>query len=119
MEIKLIKKDYFHLIFLNKKLNNEKHIYTILYYTIYIKFMSKVTKKTYYKRQSSPPIIENGRWRMYPHSNDTNSGEYRSYYQNGQLYSTSFYVNGKLHGEYTQYYMNGEVWLRRLYDNGI
>ena len=36
--------------------------------------------------------------------NGKKEGEYKSYYENGQLYSICNYKNGKYEGEYTQYY---------------
>ncbi len=41
--------------------------------------------------------------------NDKRHGEYKYYRSNGQLFEQSFYINGKHHGEYKSYHWNGKL----------
>lgn len=45
-------------------------------------------------------------------------GEYKCWYDNGQLYEQSFYRNGKLEGERKAWYENGQIWSSEFYKNG-
>ena len=45
-------------------------------------------------------------------------GEYKSYYDNDQLWEHSFYLNNKRHGEYKYYHENGQLWEHSFYQNG-
>ena len=81
--------------------------------------MSNIKKKYSNNRHiiSENNVVEQ-LWKIYPHSNDTNCDEYRSYYPDGQLYTVSFYRNGKKNGEYKRYNMNGEVLSIQTYIDG-
>ena len=37
-------------------------------------------------------------------------GEYKMWYDNGQLYRHCFYKNGELDGEYKEWYKNNKLW---------
>jgi antitoxin component YwqK of YwqJK toxin-antitoxin module len=45
-------------------------------------------------------------------------GEYIEYYKNGQVHKKCFVVNEKMHGEYIEYYDDGSVDWHRLYVDG-
>jgi antitoxin component YwqK of YwqJK toxin-antitoxin module len=45
-------------------------------------------------------------------------GEYKSYYDNDQLWEHAFFQNGKHHGEYKRYHDNGQLWVHSFYLNG-
>ena len=49
--------------------------------------------------------------------NDKRHGEYKYYRSNGQLFEQSFYINGKHHGEYKSYHINGELEIHCFYQN--
>ncbi len=45
-------------------------------------------------------------------------GEYKSWWENGQLHRRSFYQNGELHGESKLWYPNGRFEEHSFYQNG-
>ncbi len=45
-------------------------------------------------------------------------GEYKTYYDSGQLFITSNYKNGKLEGECKKYYDSGQLFITSNYKNG-
>jgi antitoxin component YwqK of YwqJK toxin-antitoxin module len=45
-------------------------------------------------------------------------GEYKEWYDNGQLATHCYYVDGKLHGEYKEWYSNGQTWVHCYYADG-
>ncbi len=45
-------------------------------------------------------------------------GEYKEWYNNGQLYIQTTYVEGKLHGEYKEWYDNKQLRLQTTYVEG-
>ncbi|PCJ53330.1 MAG: hypothetical protein COA79_22905 [Planctomycetota bacterium] len=49
---------------------------------------------------------------------DKNDGEYKCYYQNGQLLRHDSYRNGELHGDQRVYHKNGQISLDEIYING-
>ena len=50
--------------------------------------------------------------------NNLKQGEYKIYYNNGQLYIHAFYPNDNIHGEFKSYYENGQLWVHAFYQNG-
>jgi len=50
--------------------------------------------------------------------NDVYEGEYKSWYENGQLCEHSFYVDGDLHGEFKSWHENGQLSEHDFYENG-
>jgi antitoxin component YwqK of YwqJK toxin-antitoxin module len=46
-------------------------------------------------------------------------GEYKLYYENGQLHIISNYINEKMEGEYKKYYVNGQLYIISNYVDGI
>ncbi len=46
-------------------------------------------------------------------------GEYKSWYENGQLWEHCFFnKNGNMEGEYKSWYKNGKLYRHYLYKNG-
>ncbi len=45
-------------------------------------------------------------------------GEYREYYDNGQLREACNYIDGKIEGEYREYYDNGQLYIICNYIDG-
>lgn len=45
-------------------------------------------------------------------------GEYKTFYDNGQIYLQEFYQNGKLENERKIWYKNGQIWSRSFYRDG-
>jgi len=48
----------------------------------------------------------------------TGEGEYKMWYDGGQLYLHNCYKNGKLNGEYKSWYKNGQLHSHSHYKNG-
>jgi len=46
-------------------------------------------------------------------------GEYKRWYENGQLEEHCYYKNGKLDGEYTSWHQNGRPLQHSHYTNGL
>ena len=46
-------------------------------------------------------------------------GEWKTFWDNGQLQSVRNYLQGKLNGKYTYYYKDGSFWNEEFYKNGI
>jgi len=46
------------------------------------------------------------------------TGEYKSWWDNEQLYLHRYYKNGELHGKYKQWHDNGQLWSFCYYKNG-
>ena len=46
-------------------------------------------------------------------------GEYKRWYENGQLLRHCFYDHGLYHGEYRSWYENGQTWEHCFYDHGL
>jgi len=47
------------------------------------------------------------------------NGEYKYYWTNGQLTGHYFYLNDELHGNYKFYQANGQLDVHQLYENGL
>jgi antitoxin component YwqK of YwqJK toxin-antitoxin module len=45
-------------------------------------------------------------------------GEFKDWWENGQLFVQSFYKDGKEHGEYKRWYSNGQPWAHCTYKDG-
>lgn len=45
-------------------------------------------------------------------------GEYKTFYDDGQIYLQEFYQDGKLENERKIWYKNGQIWSRSFYRNG-
>ena len=52
------------------------------------------------------------------YKNGNLDGEYKHYYENGQICKYCFYKNGNLDGEYKRYYENGQIYVHKFYKNG-
>ena len=50
---------------------------------------------------------------------DNYTGEYKEYYENGQLRYQSFYKDGEMDGEYKEYYGNGQLACQGFYKDGV
>lgn len=46
-------------------------------------------------------------------------GEYKEWWDNGQLMIQGYYTNGKLHGEYKTWWDNGQLDTQCMYSNGL
>lgn len=63
---------------------------------------------------------DNGQLSLHSHyKNDKLDGEYKSWYKNGQLYSHSHYKSGTLDGEYKRWHDNGRISEHSYYKNGV
>ena len=47
------------------------------------------------------------------------AGEWKTFWDNGQLQSIRNYLQGKLNGKYITYYKDGRFWDEEFYENGI
>mmetsp|Transcript_11463 Transcript_11463/g.12579 ORF Transcript_11463/g.12579 Transcript_11463/m.12579 type:complete len:150 (-) Transcript_11463:47-496(-) len=52
-------------------------------------------------------------------SHGVEHGEWKRWYDNGQLLGQCNYVNGKQEGEYNRWYNNGQLYEQRYYVNGV
>jgi antitoxin component YwqK of YwqJK toxin-antitoxin module len=50
--------------------------------------------------------------------NGQKQGEYKWWYENGQLRLHCFYVDGKRHGEFKRWHENGQLWMHCFYVDG-
>ena len=57
-------------------------------------------------------------WLGWLYENAELTGEFKWYYDNGQLRKHCFYKNGKVEGEYKLYYENGQLWEHCFYKDG-
>lgn len=62
--------------------------------------------------------IRNKRQHYFVDENNMRQGEYKEWYDNGQMSRHCFYVNGKLHGEYKSWHNNGHMFEHCIYVNG-
>mmetsp|Transcript_29795 Transcript_29795/g.33229 ORF Transcript_29795/g.33229 Transcript_29795/m.33229 type:complete len:123 (-) Transcript_29795:24-392(-) len=63
---------------------------------------------------------ENGQLKEYCHYvNGIREGEYKCWYDNGQLETQSNYVNGLSEGEFMSWRKNGEAWYQCTYIKGV
>ena len=46
-------------------------------------------------------------------------GEFKEYFEDGQIFEICNYVNGKMHGKYQSYYKNGQPYITCTYVDGI
>ena len=53
------------------------------------------------------------------YKDDKIEGEYKEWYENGQLYAECVYKNGIFDGEYKEWYENGKLRVWRIYKDGI
>ena len=51
--------------------------------------------------------------------NGIEEGEWKTFWDNGQLQSIRNYLQGKLNGKYLYYYKDGRFWKEEFYENGI
>lgn len=52
------------------------------------------------------------------YKNDKLDGEFKSWYNNGQLYVSTFYKNGKLDGEFKKWHSSGYLFEHAIYQDG-
>lgn len=65
------------------------------------------------KIQLKNPILLNGIFNIYEYT-----GKSDEYYENGQLFKTGYYKQGKKEGSWQYYYKNGAVWEEGVYQEG-
>ena len=51
--------------------------------------------------------------------NNKYEGEYKIWWDNGQLFKHCFYKNDLLDGEYKLWHLDKKLWIHRFYKNGI
>jgi len=69
------------------------------------------------KKVEKMPVFRNGYY--YEHfSTNIANGQYEIYHENGQIYKTMTYKNGKQDGLFEWYYENGQLEYKRTYKNG-
>lgn len=51
--------------------------------------------------------------------NNLREGLWYAYFENGNVQTKAFYINGKEHGDYLLYHENGGIYQEGKYDNGI
>jgi antitoxin component YwqK of YwqJK toxin-antitoxin module len=71
---------------------------------------------------------KNGEWkewyesgqlsRQYAYINDIKNGKWEEWYESGQLMCQQFYKNGKIEGECKEWYTNGEIACNDYYMDG-
>jgi len=63
---------------------------------------------------------DNGQLKIHTTYKDGNiDGEYKLWFQNGQLYVHTTYQNGKIYGEYKKWFQNGQLSIQTTYKNYI
>ena len=64
-------------------------------------------------------LVKEGNREFWVNDKGLRHGEYKDWWDNGQLFEHCFYVNDEIHGEYKRWYITGELRHHKYFSHGI